>query len=112
MIGRKKILTLNFVIIKVNHVTDSAPVDDSWKNSTFTRKMSRISRDSSEALDDDRLSLASSDNSSSHRLNDVGDVQNLARLQEESKSFFPIINFSGQFIKKLVDNWRNWPEII
>jgi len=69
---------------KVNHVPDSAPVDDSWKNSTFTRKMSRISRDSSEALDDDRLSLASSDNSSSHRLNDVGDVQNLARLQEES----------------------------
>jgi len=69
---------------KVNHVTDSAPVDDSWKNSTFTRKMSRISRDSSEALDDDRLSLASSDNSSSHKLNDVCDVQNLARLQEES----------------------------
>jgi len=66
-------------------VPDSAPVlDDSWKNSTFTRKMSRISRDSSEALDDDRLSLASSDTSSSHRLNDVGDVQNLARLQEES----------------------------
>ena len=82
----------NFVILKVNHVPDSAPVDDSWKNSTFTRKMSRISRDSSEALDDDRLSLASSDNSSSHRLNDVGDVQNLARLQEESKSFFHIIN--------------------
>jgi hypothetical protein len=60
--------------------------DDTWKNSTFTRKMSRISRDSSEALDDDRVSLASSDASSSHRLNDVGDVQNLARLQEESKS--------------------------
>jgi len=58
--------------------------DDTWKNSTFTRKMSRISRDSSEALDDDRVSLASSDASSSHRLNDVGDVQNLARLQEES----------------------------
>ena len=54
----------------------------------FTRKMSRISRDSSEALDDDRVSLASSDASSSHRLNDVGDVQNLARLQEESKSRF------------------------
>ena len=62
--------------------------DDTWKNSTFTRKMSRISRDSSEALDDDRVSLASSDASSSHRLNDVGDVQNLARLQEESKSRF------------------------
>merc|ERR1712008_400279 len=69
----------------IRDVPDSTPVlDDSWKNSTFTRKMSRISRDSSEALDDDRVSLASSDASSSHRLNDVGDVQNLARLQEES----------------------------
>ena len=48
--------------------------------------MSRISRDSSEALDDNSVSLASSDASSSHRLNDVGDVQNLAILQEESKS--------------------------
>ena len=76
---------------KVNHyVADNT--EDSWKNSTFTRKMSRISRDSSEALDDDRVSLGgSSDTSSSHRLNDVGDVQNLARLQEESKSYFCLI---------------------
>ena len=65
--------------------------EEQWKNSTFTRKTSRFSRDSSEMLDDDRISLASSDNSTSHRLNDVGDVQNLARLQEESKKFIKII---------------------
>lgn len=72
------------------------PADNfDWKNATFTRPK-RYSRESSEALDDDRLSLASSDTSSSHRLNDVGDVQNLARLQEESKiskAFFQCANF-------------------
>ena len=49
-----------------------------------------MSRDSSHdgLLDDcDRLSTASvtSESSVSHRLNDVQDVQDLARMQEESK---------------------------
>jgi len=59
---------------------------------TFTRrKMSdgvgkRFSRESSQdghLMDDDRFS-STSDSSVSHRLNDVGDVQQLARMQEES----------------------------
>lgn len=70
-------------------------------NATFTRrKMSqenrdiaanpcdsprRVSRDSShDFLEDERLSVTS-DGSTSHRLNDVGDVQQLAKMQEESK---------------------------
>ena len=65
-------------------------------SSTFTRrKLSeggasnhRCSRESSQDhLDDDRLSTTS-DSSVSHRLNDVGDVQHLAKLQEESKTSF------------------------
>ena len=46
----------------------------------------RLSRDSShDLLDDaDRLSTTS-ESSVSHRLNDVGDVQHIARMQEESK---------------------------
>ena len=60
---------------------------------TFTRrKMSdvgvkRFSRESSQdghLMDEDRFS-STSDSSVSHRLNDVGDVQQLARMQEESK---------------------------
>ena len=44
------------------------------------------SRSSSQDIDlEDRLS-STSDSSMSHRLNDLGDVQNLARMQEESKS--------------------------
>ena len=72
--------------IQLRKDSGSNPIenDQDWKNNTFTRK--RFSRESSEILDDDRVSLASSDASSSHRLNDVGDVQNLARLQEESKT--------------------------
>ena len=38
---------------------------------------------------DDRLS-STSDSSVSHRLNDLGDVQHLARMQEESKFLFTI----------------------
>ena len=47
----------------------------------------RLSRDSShDLLDDaDRLSTTS-ESSVSHRLNDVGDVQHIARMQEESKA--------------------------
>jgi hypothetical protein len=45
----------------------------------------RLSRDSSHDLvDEDRLSTAS-ESSASHRLNDVGDVQQIARMQEESE---------------------------
>lgn len=45
----------------------------------------RLSRDSShDLLDDDRLSTTS-ESSASHRLNDVGDVQHIARMQEESE---------------------------
>ena len=48
----------------------------------------RLSRDSShDLLDEDRLSTTS-ESSASHRLNDVGDVQHIARMQEESESFF------------------------
>lgn len=82
--------------------------EDSLRNATFdiggdatyTRKLSddrssvssgrllqsnhRLSRDSShDALEEDRLSTAS-DGSASHKLNDVGDVQQIARMQEES----------------------------
>ena len=64
--------------------------DDDWKNQTFTRK--RLSRDSSEGFDYDDHGSVNSDNSTSHRLNDVGDVQTLARLQEESKYFVLNIN--------------------
>ena len=64
--------------------------DDDWKNQTFTRK--RLSRDSSEGFDYDDHGSVNSDNSTSHRLNDVGDVQTLARLQEESKHFVLTIN--------------------
>ena len=42
---------------------------------------------------DDRLS-STSDSSVSHRLNDLGDVQHLARMQEESKFSNPIKNSS------------------
>ena len=65
--------------------------DDDWKNQTFTRK--RLSRDSSEGFDYDDHGSVNSDNSTSHRLNDVGDVQTLARLQEESKYF--VLNISN-----------------
>ena len=43
---------------------------------------------------DYRVSLASSDASSLRRLKDVGDLQNLAKLQEKSKSrlFFSSLN--------------------
>ena len=47
---------------------------------------SKDSRSSSQDIDlEDRLS-STSDSSMSHRLNDLGDVQHLARMQEESKS--------------------------
>ena len=42
---------------------------------------------------DDRLS-STSDSSVSHRLNDLGDVQHLARMQEESELNFYNIAFS------------------
>ena len=46
---------------------------------------SKDSRSSSQDIDlEDRLS-STSDSSMSHRLNDLGDVQHLARMQEESK---------------------------
>ena len=45
------------------------------------------SRSSSQDIDlEDRLS-STSESSMSHRLNDLGDVQHLARMQEESKNF-------------------------
>ena len=69
--------------------------EDDWKNQTFTRK--RLSRDSSEGFDDDRGSV-NSDNSTGHRLNDVGDVQTLARLQEESKIFYDFKNYNLESI--------------
>ena len=68
--------------------------EEDWKNQTFTRK--RLSRDSSEGFDDDRGSV-NSDNSTGHRLNDVGDVQTLARLQEESKIFWILYNFEPPY---------------
>ena len=81
----------------------STPISSKFDPRTFTKKnltfdkedfndqtFTRFSREST-LEDDDRVSLASSDNST--RLNDVGDVQNLARLQEESKKFENIQNF-------------------
>ena len=39
-------------------------------------------------LEDDRLSNAESEGSQSNRLNNVGDVQHIAKMQEESKGKF------------------------
>ena len=74
-----------------------SPLARGGLNSTFTRNKSfdlierssrrRYSRGSSHdgmEAEDDRLSTTS-DSSLSHQLNDVGDVQQIARIQEESK---------------------------
>ena len=63
-------------------------VNSSPNNATFDISPGVVvkgSRSSSQDNDlEDRLS-STSDSSMSHRLNDLGDVQNLARMQEESK---------------------------
>ena len=59
-------------------------------NTTFEVKNNKKdSRSSSQDIDIDIDRLSStSDSSMSHRLNDLGDVQHLARMQEESKYIF------------------------
>ena len=54
------------------------------------RFSSRESSQDGHLMDEDRFS-STSDSSASHRLNDVGDVQQLARMQEESKSISLLI---------------------
>ena len=60
--------------------TSSVDLDGASSTTTTTTTTNRLSRFSSE----DRLSTTS-DSSVSHQLNDVGDVQTIARLQEESE---------------------------
>ena len=66
---------------------------------------SKDSRSSSQDIDlEDRLS-STSDSSMSHRLNDLGDVQHLARMQEESKSAPKI--FIPKYYKHRTAIWAN-----
>ena len=66
---------------------------------------SKDSRSSSQDIDlEDRLS-STSDSSMSHRLNDLGDVQHLARMQEESK-FAPKLYIS-KYYKHRTAIWAN-----
>ena len=67
-------------------------------NQGIKTSTSKDSRSSSQDIDlEDRLS-STSDSSMSHRLNDLGDVQHLARMQEESK----LVPFLAYFDPKSV----------
>ena len=68
----------------------------------------RLSRESSQDIlveDIDRLSTTSamSESSVSHRLNDVQDVQDIARMQEESEKI--LTNYLVS--KRTFSSWRN-----
>merc|ERR1712110_353966 len=67
-----------------NATFDVSPNNATFDISTYDVKGVKGSRSSSQDNDlEDRLS-STSDSSMSHRLNDLGDVQHLARMQEES----------------------------
>ena len=68
-----------------NATFDVSPNNATFDISPYDVKGVKGSRSSSQDNDlEDRLS-STSDSSMSHRLNDLGDVQHLARMQEESK---------------------------
>ena len=72
-------------ITYISSTFDVSPNNATFDISPYDVKGVKGSRSSSQDNDlEDRLS-STSDSSMSHRLNDLGDVQHLARMQEESK---------------------------